>query len=106
VARSELVWSRTVLAPVRTASLSLNTPFITPFGFYVSGDYQFAQRWFLGARFAVVLIEYVIHHGNPEFELVVRHDQVFRWRFKVRNRLDSRRGRVEVADQFFNDCLG
>ena len=51
VARSELIWSRTVLAPVRTASLSLNTPIITPFGFYVSGDYQFAQRWFLGARF-------------------------------------------------------
>jgi hypothetical protein len=51
VARSELIWARTVLAPVRTAALSLSTPIITPFGFYVSGDYQFARRWFLGARF-------------------------------------------------------
>ncbi|MGA2268057.1 MAG: hypothetical protein ABSH44_06255 [Bryobacteraceae bacterium] len=51
VARSELIWARTVLAPVRTATLSLNRGIITPFGFYVSGDYQFARRWFLGARF-------------------------------------------------------
>jgi hypothetical protein len=42
VGRSELIWSR------------LSVPghaVITPFGFYVSGDYQFARRWFLGARF-------------------------------------------------------
>jgi hypothetical protein len=42
VARSELIWSRTVRAP---------GTIVTPFGFYVSGDYQFARRWFLGARF-------------------------------------------------------
>ena len=46
VARSELIWSRTVLARVQT-----NSPIVTPFGFYVSGEYQFARRWFLGARF-------------------------------------------------------
>ena len=46
MARSELIWSRTVLAPVRT-----NSPIVTPFGFYVSGEYQLARRWFLGGRF-------------------------------------------------------
>ena len=46
VARGELIWARTVLAPVRS-----NSPIVTPFGFYVSGEYQFARRWFLGARF-------------------------------------------------------
>jgi hypothetical protein len=54
VARSELIWSRTVLSPgdfsVGPASFR-PTSVITPFGFYVSGDYQFARRWFLGARF-------------------------------------------------------
>ena len=39
--RSEFVWSRLEQA-ARTA---------TPFGYYVSGDYQFARRWFLGGRF-------------------------------------------------------
>ncbi len=41
VGRSELVWARTV-TPSRD---------LTPFGFYVSGDYQLGRRWFLGARF-------------------------------------------------------
>ena len=50
VARSELVWSRTALAPLEAANYA-RTPIITPFGFYVSGDYQFARRWFLGGRF-------------------------------------------------------
>jgi len=40
VGRSEFVWSRIGL-PKTT----------TPFGFYVSSDYQFARRWFLGGRF-------------------------------------------------------
>ncbi len=66
VARSELIWSRLRVAPsaFSTAPAVSVTPlnssgtllsplgFITtPFGFYVSGDYQFARRWFLGARF-------------------------------------------------------
>ena len=50
VGRSELVWARTLLAPVQTGT-GLHSPMITPFGYYVSGDYQFARRWFLGARF-------------------------------------------------------
>ena len=41
VGRSELVWSRTVAEP----------SLITPFGYFVSGDYQFGRRWFVGARF-------------------------------------------------------
>jgi hypothetical protein len=59
VARSELVWSRTP-PPAIPTGVTRNTPplfstpytpVITPFGFYVSGEYQFARRWFLGARF-------------------------------------------------------
>jgi hypothetical protein len=41
VGRSELVWSRFEQATRTT----------TPFGYYVSGDYQFARRWFAGGRF-------------------------------------------------------
>jgi hypothetical protein len=41
VGRSEFIWSR-VAEPKRL---------LTPFGYYVSADYQFARRWFLGGRF-------------------------------------------------------
>ena len=41
VGRSELVWSRFDQAGRQA----------TPFGYYVSGDYQFARRWFAGGRF-------------------------------------------------------
>jgi len=41
VGRSEFIWSR----------IGLPTGATTPFGYYVSGDYQFARRWFAGARF-------------------------------------------------------
>jgi hypothetical protein len=41
VARSELVWARTVAGP----------GVVTPFGYFVSGEYQLRRRWFLGARF-------------------------------------------------------
>src|SRR5229473_283744 len=41
VGRSELIWSR-IAQPAAIA---------TPFGYYVSGDYQFARRWFAGGRF-------------------------------------------------------
>src|SRR5260370_31706723 len=40
VGRGEFIWSRIGL-PKTT----------TPFGFYVSSDYQFARRWFVGGRF-------------------------------------------------------
>ena len=39
--RGEFIWSRIAL-PSRVT---------TPFGYYVSGDYQFARRWFAGGRF-------------------------------------------------------
>jgi hypothetical protein len=42
VARSEYIWTREEQPGHNVA---------TPRGFYVSGDYQFARRWFLGARF-------------------------------------------------------
>jgi len=41
VGRAEFIWARTDLGPAR----------VKPFGYYVSGDYQFARRWFLGGRF-------------------------------------------------------
>ena len=41
LARSEFIWARTTF-PTRTAR---------PFGYYVSGEYQLARRWFLGGRF-------------------------------------------------------
>ncbi len=40
IGRGEFIWSRIGL-PKTT----------TPFGFYVSSDYQFARRWFVGGRF-------------------------------------------------------
>jgi hypothetical protein len=45
VARSEFIWARahTGLAPPVAVT--------TPFGYYVSGDYQFARRWIVGGRF-------------------------------------------------------
>ena len=42
VGRSELIWSHYIFP---------GAPAETPFGYYVSGDYQFARRWFLGGRF-------------------------------------------------------
>ena len=73
VARSELIWSRNQIDPghvLGTSGIIIGCisvypgggfcpmPLIpggrstsTPFGFYVSGDYQLARRWFLGARF-------------------------------------------------------
>jgi hypothetical protein len=47
IARSELVWARTTV----NQFLSGRPDRITPFGFYVSGDYQLARRWFAGGRF-------------------------------------------------------
>src|SRR6185369_5346718 len=46
--RAELVWDRnqaTLLTPVAASTSKV------PFGYFVSGDYQFARRWFAGARF-------------------------------------------------------
>jgi hypothetical protein len=56
IARSEFIWrqqdqpslavcSQGVTCPINTAS-----GFQRAFGFYASGDYQFARRWFVGAR--------------------------------------------------------
>jgi hypothetical protein len=41
LARTELMWSRREMEESAADA----------FGFYVSGDYQFARRWFLGGRF-------------------------------------------------------
>ena len=56
VGRTEFVWTRTPVSaifdpatgpPVQPAAARI----ITPHGYYASGDYQFARRWFLGGRF-------------------------------------------------------
>ena len=41
LARTEVVWSRRQQVPAHESA----------FGFYASGDYQFARRWFAGARY-------------------------------------------------------
>jgi hypothetical protein len=63
IARSELIWARQVATVGTTTYTPINqAPVViipslaptfrrTPFGFYVSGDYQLGRRWFAGARF-------------------------------------------------------
>ena len=52
VARSEFIWARTaVTVPNASVPTLSRTALTKPFGYYVSGDYQFARRWFLGGRF-------------------------------------------------------
>jgi hypothetical protein len=63
VGRTELIWARqvadvgtNVYAPGYLPPSALGFPRVptfrrTPFGFYVSGDYQLGRRWFAGARF-------------------------------------------------------
>ena len=46
--RSEFIWSRFDQPNPIFQRRNLIT---TPFGYYVSGDYQFARRWFIGGRF-------------------------------------------------------
>ena len=53
VGRSEVIWARTAVSPAVANPFAPGAvrSIITPFGFYVSGDYQFRRRWFLGGRF-------------------------------------------------------
>ena len=48
--RAEFVWDRND-ATLLTAGRLLTAPRQTPFGYFASGEYQFARRWFAGARF-------------------------------------------------------
>jgi hypothetical protein len=56
IARSELIWRQQnqpnsfAVCSVITCPPNLATGFQRAFGFYASADYQFARRWFLGAR--------------------------------------------------------
>src|SRR5258707_240274 len=55
IARSEFIWrqqNQPSLAACQTIICPLNTAagFQRAFGFYASGDYQFARRWIVGAR--------------------------------------------------------
>ena len=45
--RSEFIWSRTAVSPSSGLGTRLHAR-RKPFGYYVSGDYQFGRRWFLG----------------------------------------------------------
>jgi hypothetical protein len=54
VGRTEFIWARTQITnPLVPSSFFSAAPIreIRPYGYYVSGDYQFARRWFLGGRF-------------------------------------------------------
>jgi hypothetical protein len=48
--RTELVWDRNE-ASLPGGARGFSEPRQTPFGYFASGDYQFARRWFAGARF-------------------------------------------------------
>jgi hypothetical protein len=49
VARTELIWARTVAGGVFFAP---QTPILrTPFGMYASAEYQLGRRWFIGGRY-------------------------------------------------------
>ena len=49
IARTELYWSRKRLAAIDPRSSAIEQA--NAFGAYVSGEYQFARRWFGGARY-------------------------------------------------------
>ena len=57
VARSEFIWARTDVSPAyftgapTSAFSSSPRSLATPFGFFVSGDYQINRRWTIGSRF-------------------------------------------------------
>jgi hypothetical protein len=50
VGRSEFIWSRTTVSPEQAPEVTFRHA-EKPFGYYISGDYQFARRWFIGGRF-------------------------------------------------------
>ncbi len=50
VGRSEFIWARTLVPYVRNPFFDTERT-ISPFGYYVSGEYQLGRRWFLGGRF-------------------------------------------------------
>ena len=50
VARSEFMWARAQLSPSAQGN-ALSPSVASPFGYYLSTDYQLARRWFLGGRF-------------------------------------------------------
>jgi hypothetical protein len=51
IGRSELIWSRREQGLPPAASAALTSQSQHAFGYYVSGDYQLARRWFAGVRF-------------------------------------------------------
>jgi len=52
-ARGEFIWTRTPISffNILPSPFAPTTATIKPYGYYVSGEYQFARRWFLGGRF-------------------------------------------------------
>jgi len=47
--RAEFVWDRNDVKLLSANPVNMSRT--TPFGYFVSGDYQFARRWFAGVRF-------------------------------------------------------
>ncbi len=55
-ARSEFIWRQQDQPPTNVCVVPVCPPFFAPgfqraFGYYASADYQFARRWFVGARY-------------------------------------------------------
>ena len=48
--RGEAIWAHTNVSGIPN-NVFATRPSITPFGYYVSGEYQLGRRWFLGGRF-------------------------------------------------------
>jgi hypothetical protein len=51
VGRAEFIWAKTGAQATLTPTAETFGTYAKPFGYYVSGDYQLARRWFLGGRF-------------------------------------------------------
>jgi hypothetical protein len=55
IARSEFIWRQQnqplpIACPITTCPTDSAAGFQRAFGFYTSGDFQFARRWFVGGR--------------------------------------------------------
>jgi hypothetical protein len=89
IARTEMVWGRAAL-PVGVSR---------PFGYYVSGDYQFRQRWWVGGRFdrSDRLTEAALHDTGGSLLLTYRPSEFSQIRGQFRR---TRYGEEATANEF------
>ncbi len=89
IARTEMVWGRAAL-PVGVSR---------PFGYYVSGDYQLRQRWWVGGRFdrSDRLTEAALHDTGGSVLLTYRPSEFSQIRGQFRR---TRYGEEATANEF------